>query len=97
MKYRYKILVWNENYSFGNYDDNVYCKPDKDIDYASEIKVWTVAQGIYELKFEWEKMLKSYEGFTYCVRDRLGDLVIVGGVFDPGDWEIIEEYFSPCE
>lgn len=94
MKYRYRILVWNKNYSFDNYDDNIYRKPDEKIDYMSEIETWTAEKGIDDLKFAWEKMLGSYEGFTYCVKDMVDDHIIVGGVFDPNDWEIIEEYFS---
>lgn len=92
MECRYKIIVWNENYSFGNYDDDIYRKRDDDIDYMHELKMWSMSPGNNELKFLWEKYLKEYEGYTYCVRDTLDDHIIVGGVFDPGDWEIISDY-----
>lgn len=92
MECEYKILVWNEKYSFENYDDEIFRRRDDDIDYKKELKMWSMSPGNNELKFLWEKMLESYEGYTYCVRDMFDDHIIVGGVFDPGDWEIISDY-----
>lgn len=34
---------------------------------------------------QWRKLVKAYEGYTYCVKDMLQDKIIVGGILEPGD------------
>ena len=91
---KYRIIVWNENYSFENYDDLVYRKPHAEIDYLNTVKAWTEAKDKTSLIELWKKFLKTYEGYTYCIRDMSDDHIMVGGVYDPNDIDIIEDYFS---
>ena len=91
---KYRIIIWNENYSFENYDDHIYRKPHAEINYSTEIKTWTEVKNKKALKEMWQELLRTYEGYTYCVRDMENDHNMVGGVYDPNDIDVINDYLS---
>jgi hypothetical protein len=91
MKQKYAIRVYKAKYSFDKYDDYIYMVPEVDVD-ANDILVESWADTIQEVIKEWNILIDKYEGFTYCVKDVYNDEVLIGGVFDPGDIEYLEEY-----
>ena len=84
MKGRYEIRIYNERF---NMDPNYYTG-NEDI----KLSVWC---GIpKELKRKWEELLDENEGETYSICDHTANDIIVGGAYDPSDYEIIDEYFG---
>ena len=90
---RYVVRVYTENYSFENYSDNIYLTPEKDVR-KSDILAEETANTEDNLLVVWMKLLKKYAGYTYCVKDLLNDGLIIAGVYDPGDFECIKDYFT---
>jgi hypothetical protein len=91
MNKKYAIRVYKAKYSFDRYDDYIYMLPESKVD-TNDILVERWADTIEELIKKWYVLVDKYEGYTYCVKDVEHDSVIIGGVFDPGDVECLEEY-----
>lgn len=87
----YVVRIYKEDYSFDCYDDTIYRLPESEVDKKTILKE-IVCSDKTDLLRKWAKKLEEYEGFTYCVKDLARDEIIVGGVYDPSDDEIIEEY-----
>ena len=88
---RYAIRVYDGRYGFSNYDDYVYTLPEAQVN-KSDIMVERFAETKADIIKHWSTLISKYEGFTYCVKDIEKDHVIVGGVFDPDDIEVLENY-----
>ncbi len=88
---RYVIRIYTKDYSFSNYDDSIYEVPEKEVNFK-DILLQNYTNTIQELLFFWNKLIKDYEGYTYCVKDVIDEVIIVGGIFDPSGKEIINEY-----
>ena len=84
MKEKYEIRIFNELFNM----DPDYYKGNEDIKFS----VW--CETSKELKEKWEELLKENEGETYSIWDHTVNEIIVGGAYDPNDWEIIDEYFE---
>lgn len=91
MKQKYAIRVYKAKYSFDRYDDYIYMLPEAEVD-TNDVLVERWADTIEEIIKQWYILINKYEGYTYCVKDVGDDSVIIGGVFDPGDVDCLEEY-----
>lgn len=84
MKGRYEIRIYNERFNI----DQDYYTGNEDI----KLSVWCGTPE--ELKEKWEELLDENEGETYSIWDHTINDIIVGGAYDPNDYEIIDEYFE---
>lgn len=80
----YEIRIYND---CSNMDWDYYTGDE-------DIKLREFADTPAKLKSAWRRLLKKNEGCTYSVWDHLYEDVIVGGVFDPTDIDVIKEHFS---
>lgn len=85
---KYQIRIYDEYEKYGGYDDGIYYpnRDKEDVDCLVYLETASTKKEIIKI---WNKLIKKYEGWTYCIRED-GD-VIVGGIFDPNDIEILEE------
>lgn len=81
---KYEIRIFNERYNV----DYSYYSGDKDIKYQFSCDSPEV------LFLECKKLIKQYEGDTYCIWNHSEKEIIVGGAFDPSDLSIIMRYFG---
>lgn len=76
-------------------DDKGYANYEADENILVEQKADTIT----DLIILWKKLIKKYEGWTYCVletkltsNNQTEYHMLVGGALDPSDIDIIEEY-----
>jgi hypothetical protein len=102
----YIIRVFNMEYSFDNYTDDVYMRrseiipddtsyaiPESEVDPETvvfEVRTWNAN----ELINAWHYVFDRFEGHTYCVKAIIGSSyedLIIGGILDPDDIVNLEE------
>jgi len=102
----YIIRVFNMDYSFKNYSDDVYMRraevipdassfaiPESEVDPETavfEVRTWNSN----ELVNAWHYVFDRFHGHTYCVKAIIGNNyedLIIGGILDPDDIVNLEE------
>lgn len=103
---RFRIVIFNENYSGSNYDDYIYLDPKND---TFENTLVILQEDNYEnILKAWDILYPMYVGMTYCVRDmeregkpyisdskgteRKHSTLLIGGIFDPYDIDSLCDY-----
>lgn len=103
---RFRLVIFNENYSNSNYDDKIYFNTSNDT--FDKTLVILQDDDFENILKVWDMLLPMYQGMTYCIRDmyRLGktyvrdyngtpfthSTLLVGGVFDPYDIDFLTDY-----
>lgn len=90
---RYVIRIYKMKYSFDKYDDTIYQTSESLVDYK-DILVERAARTMGRMLAIWYKLFDKYEGYTYCIKDLIMGEVVLGGIMDPGDDDIIKEYIE---
>lgn len=96
---RFALIVYKAKYGWDNYSDNIYLSGKYDT--KEDTVLMRETNSFQTLMKMWHTNLKHYVGYTYCVRDRGHmalnqdpvDNLLVGGVYDYDDEEIIRENF----
>ena len=99
------IRVFNEDYSFDNYNDNVYSTSEYDIQASPEIRKTIKAESRIRSTNKkhflniYEDYLSAYEGYTACVKEvfvysdgTMAEIMICGGIFDMNDVNTVWDY-----
>ena len=59
-----------------------------------DLKLVLIYKKFPHLEFEWDELLRHYEGDSYCARTNDTGEVLCGGALDPDDLERIREALS---
>ena len=87
---RYALRVYIPSYCFERYDDGIYTVEEAKVNRKDILRERT-ADTLKGIIAVWHELLEEYVGYTYCVKDVDADQVLVGGVYDPDDVEVLEE------
>ena len=101
---RYALIVYNRKCydAFdGNYSDDIYLSGE--FDSSEYCALFKETNHFPSLMRMWNKYLDKFEGYIYCVRDRGSKFdnlnpewnAMVGGIYDPMDFEILRENHNP--
>ena len=93
---RYALRVYISSYCFERYDDGIYTVEESKVN-RKDILAERTADTLEGIVAVWHELLDEYVGYTYCVKDVFEDTVLIGGVYDPDDVEVLEEMMEAEE
>ncbi len=92
----YAFRIYNAEHSWANRDDNIFWEREDCVD-SRDLSVDDYATCKDEIIDLFNEHIEIFEGATYCIKDTDSDEVIVGGVFDRQDIDLINKYFAQCD
>lgn len=90
---RYVLRIYGSQYSYTNYDDNIYRMKEHDIN-KNDIDIEVFCDDYDDITNAFNENIEIFSGATFCVKDLEKDFIIVGGMMHIDDIVVIQKYFN---
>lgn len=87
---RFSFIVYKDDCNNGEYEESLFLSGKFDNSEDTEFMLET--DNYAYIITVWEDNLDEFEGMNYLIFDRKKDTVVIGGVYDPTDYDILEDY-----